>query len=386
MGNNWTQTALQHRRRLRTSICQYPLTLTKASNSLGDASTKRLDPTHTHTESLQKIAIANYDEKQRLMDDNLGLPAEIADVIGPDWRTVPHKFHGNLRHVRGNFPLVAKVVKTLMSANRNKAVPRKLDAAIRQYRTELHQPAFHDQAPVVTKDEQKIHKYVCNVAGFCVHGSEGVLIRAMHDQLLRALCATRLPTANKVGRAALADSNVVICVVSERTEAAAGPMPVGAAALAPIVTILNKWVYLGFVDLGTRGFQSQLLHRVDAGTVRVGSDKIAATLKRDWTFTNTWDFVRYLDKTGTWYLRVCTFSASSLLVGTLGINECSEGEMPPVAAWRCSGHVVLGRRIVSCQSSETRNGTTTQGRVGESAERSERVKVACLFYHLAGIT
>ena len=263
------------------------------------------------------------------MDDNLGLPVEIADVIGPDWRTVPHKFHGNLRHVRGNFPLVAKVVKTLMSANRNRAVPRKLDAAMRQYRTELHQPAFHDQAPVVTKDEQKIHKYVCNVAGFCVHGSEGVLIRAMHDQLLRALCASRLPTANKVGRAALADSNVVICVVSERTEAAAGPMPVGAAALAPIVTILNKWAYLGFVDLGTRGFQSQLLHRVDAGTVRVGSDKIAATSKRYWTFTNTWDFVRYLDKTGTWYLRVCTFSASSRLLGTLDINECSVDEMPP---------------------------------------------------------
>ena len=283
----------------------------------------------TITMACQNSAIANYDERSRRPNGTSnGLPAELADAIGPDWRTIPHSFLGNLKHMRGSFPLVGKVVGTLMSTSYKTAVPRKLAAALRDYRAQLLAPANHDEAPKVSKGESTIPRYYCNLAGFCVHGSEGILVHAMHNSLLRALCAIRVPQENKRDRKLLANSNLIMCAVAEKSDVIAGPFPLGAAP-GPIVTVLNKWAFLGTVDLSLRGFQSQLLSRVDGGVLCLGSLPASATLERDWTFNNAWDFVRYLDKSLNWCIRVFTFEESSRLVGNLDINICSVQELEP---------------------------------------------------------
>ena len=280
--------------------------------------------------ALQNEVISTHDRSSR---DNAGLcnglPKDIQDVLGTNWHSVPHTFHGTLRHLRGSFPAVTKAVGTLMSANQKKKVPLHMAEKLLEWRRQLHQPAQHDKCPVVTAKEAAPNDLVCNVAGFCVHGSEGVLIKAIHASLMKAICSERFPKTNTAGRGMLTKSGVVICAISEQATVTSGPVGIDGVEPEPIVSTLTKWAHLGAVNLLPRGFQCQIMCRCDGSQLYIGSYRTEATLEVQWEFHSAWSFVRYLDKTLVWSLRFFTFVESPRLLGTLSMKRVSVTELAP---------------------------------------------------------
>jgi hypothetical protein len=277
---------------------------------------------------LQDEAISRHGAQSRVERGN-GLPTNIADALGVDWHSVPHQFHGTLRHVRGSFPAVTKAVGTLMAACGKTKVPQQLAHRLLNHRQTIHEPSYHDEVPKATKEESALHNFTCNTAGFCVHGSDGILVKAMHTSLNAAICHRRFPKSNKIGRDMLSKSGIVICVAAARRDVAAGPVDAHGFGPEPIDVPTVKWAHLGCEDLIPRGFQSHILFRCDGHQLCIGDGHTEAALERQWVFQHAWSFVRYLDKTLVWVLRCFQFAESPRLLGTLDLNQCSVVELQP---------------------------------------------------------
>ena len=204
--------------------------------------------------ALQDEIISKHKTDNRDADGRCnGLPKDIADVLGTIFHLLPHEFCGNLRHLRGSFPQAVKAAGTLMSANQKKKVPMHLGQKLFEFREQIHEPAYHESSRKVKPAESAQNTLECNVAGFCVHGHDGVLVRAMHASLMQAVCLKRFPQQHP-GRKLLCTSGVVVCTLAGKTtaapEAAVGvhdPPP------APIVTAIAKWAHLGDVSLKPMG-------------------------------------------------------------------------------------------------------------------------------------
>ena len=279
---------------------------------------------------LQAQAIDEHAERQRNKDGAYnGLPKDIADVLGTDWHLLPHEFPGQLRHMRGSFPMVAKVVGTFIQAKQTKAIPREFASKLFPMREEMHNPAMHDKAPRVHKQEAASNDLPCNVAGFCVHGTDGVLITVMHHALLRAIMVTKLPAANKVDRKSLGESRLVMYVSAVRVDVVHGPSDAFGVAPLPVQVLLSEWIHLGHVDLIPRGFVGQRLDRYDGGSLWPGDGPAEIALQMRWDFLNAWRFVRYLDKTLIWTLRVFEFCQSPRILGEMDISRCTVSELAP---------------------------------------------------------
>ena len=220
-----------------------------------------------------------------------------------------------------------------MSATRyQKRVPQQLAQRLFAFRDTMHAPACHDAAPTVDKTEAAPNALPCNVAGYCVHGPDGVLNKAMHTSLNRVLFAQRLPKINKSGRKLLTEAGIVVCAMTERRDVVGGPAGFDGAGPDPVIVTVNQWLHLGCVDLLPRSFNAQqLFHREDR-CLYLGSDPFEAVLQRVCEFTNAWLFVRGLDKLLVWRLRFFTFVRSPRLIGTLNVSKLSVVELAPLAS------------------------------------------------------
>ena len=117
----------------------------------------------------------------------------------------------------------------------------------------------------------------CHLAGLCVHGADGFIIKAMRSQLLGALLRTRFPTANKVGCDMLCKSGVVIYIFTKKHDWQ-HPSDGEATLPDPVVTLVNKWAHLGSCDLNPQGFASNILDATDDTTLSVASECNEITL------------------------------------------------------------------------------------------------------------
>ena len=193
----------------------------------------------------------------------------------------------------------------------------------------MHEPAHHDSVPKNSKDDAKSHTLPCNVAGFCVHGADGRLVVGMHRQLLKLLCTTRFPKERKRDHQLMDSNSIVICAIA--TDVPKADAAVGGAAVADVVRIINKWVHIGALDRGTRGFHAQLLdrigHALTIDSVIDGEIELTGTS----AFESGWEFVRYLAKDLVWCLRFFFLHQSSAPVGNVSTGKCSVKELEPWA-------------------------------------------------------
>ena len=91
------------------------------------------------------------------------------------------------------------------------------------------------------KHEAASNDLPCNVAGFCVHGSDGLLVKSMHYSLLREMMATRFPKANLVDRKSLEKSRLLMYVSAVRSDVSYGPIDVVGGGPAPVQTLISLW-------------------------------------------------------------------------------------------------------------------------------------------------
>ena len=217
-----------------------------------------------------------------------------------------------------------------MSATHYKErVPRQLAQRLLAFRDTMHAPACHDAAPNVDKTEAAPNALPCNVAGYCVHGPDGVINKAMHTSLNRVLLAQRLPKINKSGRKLLTEAGIVVCAMTERRDVVDGPAGFDSVGPDPVKVTANQWLHLGCVDLPPRSFDTQQLFHCEDKCLHLGSDPFEAVLQRVWGFTNAWLFVRGLGKMLVWRLRFFTFVRSPRLIGTLDVSKLSVVELDP---------------------------------------------------------
>ena len=306
-------------------------------------------------ESIQSDVLNRHDQSVRGDTGCVtGVPHDVAQLLNAaDWRLQPHDVaHQTFKHFRGSFPIAVDTVATLGKCNLKKEAHVVLHAKLRAVRAALHQPAIHDEAPVITKEEAATHASDCHTAGFCVHGSDGRDVVAMRAQLRAAITRTRFPKANKLGRELLSTSGVVIVAVAEEVADVAPDAAVGGASP---VTVHNNWLHLGVVDLRRAEFEGQTLGH-SGGNLAIAGDCVEVGLEGQWVFQDSWSFVRYMDKRLHWYLRFFFLPDSSRPLGTIRPIQCNAVELTPWPA--ASNRAVLfwrgGRDVEKAKRREQR--------------------------------
>ena len=87
--------------------------------------------------------------------DLIGLPRDVANLLGEGWRPVPHDFKSNLKHVRGSFASAVKATAAITQSDASKALAQHMGSKLRAFSDDLHQAAKHDTAPEISlKDAQ----------------------------------------------------------------------------------------------------------------------------------------------------------------------------------------------------------------------------------------
>ena len=218
---------------------------------------------------MQTEAMEDHNSDRNRRNDPVlnSLPAEIVDSLGTNWHLLPHSFKGSLRHMRGSFPHATKVAGTLTSANPRKELSVSFTAKLLEFRKRIHTPAEHDRAPEATKAECASFSLDCHVAGFCVHGANGVLIKAMHSKFLQAIMKYRFPKVNSLGRDMLARSGVVICAFTEYVVRPPAAAEDGGTPPALETKYVNKWAHVGYNDLVPRAIQAHILSATDGAVL-----------------------------------------------------------------------------------------------------------------------
>ena len=240
--------------------------------------------------ALEDACIDVHDSKSRNADGYpIGVPTEIASILGDDWRLLPTSFQSEVRHYRGAFPAATDAAATVSQQNGSTTLGKAVVAQLRQFRTELHRPGQHDQTPKPTSRQSDYGKEkLCHQAGFCVHGERGRDIIAIRKAFFRALLRGRFPSADTAGRKALAGARIVlhVCGVSK------GPV----AHPDDEVEVRTMWLHIGDCNMSTFAIQCHQLSRISPTSVLM-HDEIHGEvhLEGRWTFINAWVMSKDLD-------------------------------------------------------------------------------------------
>ena len=205
--------------------------------------------------------------------------------------------------MRGSFPKVTELVGAFGKANNRLLLVKTLKQKLMQYREELHEPVIHETAPQIPKAASNIKEYLCNVAGFCVHGANGRSIILMHTNVNRVLHAR---FSKKSGQSAVTHkAMVVLCAICEYDTTVTGDD--GEELIQH--TVVNKWCHLGVYMQKPRGFGCQFLTMQEhQDVVTVDSECGVVQLDLEFSYETAWDFCRFLIN-----LEVGTFVSSSCL-------------------------------------------------------------------------
>jgi hypothetical protein len=280
--------------------------------------------------AIQDDVINRHDRESRGKSGSMqGIPDGVTEALPTDsWRLLPHDVAlPTFKHFRGSFPLATDAAEILGQCNQKGCVSVAYNSKLMQFHTDIHRPAVHDNAPVITRAEATLCKWDCYLAGFCVHGADGRDVVAMRLQLRLALTKVRFPADNKTDRNLLSKGGVVICAVAERHAAvtAAG----GVAAADALVSVLNHWVHIGAIDLKAVEFEAQTLTIMGASNLPLAEVRPEVNLEGTWQFVNSWDFVKEKDKSLKWYFRCFFLPALTRMLGKIRPLQCTVSEMVP---------------------------------------------------------
>ena len=101
------------------------------------------------------------------------LPTPIADILGDNWRVLPHAQFLNVKHVRGSFDAVSDAVGTIAKVHGQSKLLAPIHQKLQSYRDAVHAPCNHDQMQPLPPSHDGHRELLCNEAGFCVHGHDG---------------------------------------------------------------------------------------------------------------------------------------------------------------------------------------------------------------------
>ena len=329
---------------------------------------------------MQRDAIENHDREGRRDDGTLAdVPPTIAEHLGTDWRLYAHSAQSSLKHVRGSFPEATRMASVIAGGNTRTKFVQAAQSKLLGGRAEMHKPARHSEVPSISQQAAATHTLACHAAGFCVHGSVGANVQAMHSQLMRTLVVNRFPKHNKVQYKEVQESGVVICAISEhrpKVSAAA----VGVAAL-PAKRIVNKWVHIGLLERQPRRFSCQLLTPSgDTPPLALDDEAGEMTLGGMFTFENSWAFVRHLVKHHVWYLRFFYIIASQRPLGTITAGKCTAKELKPwprpenliVCFWNGEVDVEKAQRAARKKAEDAAEEAAAKGHAAEQNTRTKK--------------
>ena len=277
------------------------------------------------TETLQREALDEFANSMRTADGITGIPPSVASHLGDDWTAYPQSVSTGLLHMRGSFPKVTELVGAFGKANNRLLLVKTLKQKLMQYREELHEPVIHETAPQIPKAASNIKEYLCNVAGFCVHGANGRSIILMHTNVNRVLHAR---FSKKYGQSAVANkAMVVLCAICEYDTTVTGDD--GEELIQH--TVVNKWCHLGVYMQKPRGFGCQLLTMQEhQDVVTVDSECGVVQLDLEFSYETAWDFCRFFDKSRSWHFRFFELLTDSRVpIGALTTDTCTVQEMRP---------------------------------------------------------
>ena len=168
---------------------------------------------------------------------------------------------------------------------------------------------------------------LCNRAGFCVHGSVGVLVRVMHGQFGNSITNVRFRREFVADRKLLETSGIVICAIALQP-------PAGVPGCLGPHELVNIWLHIGVMEFVPKQLEGHVLRQRDVKASQLDSVSVCCRevqLVGCWAFESMWTFVRYLDKNLVWSMRFFRFSSSPRPIGRLRSINCDVVELSPLA-------------------------------------------------------
>ena len=221
-----------------------------------------LDATASETVALalQGRSIDEYDRSVRNSDGLIAdLPTEVSGLLDDQWRLRRHLFAPSLKHMRGPFQVGTRAAFSVAKMKGTTTLNSALGDCLVQYRKILHAPVLHEETETPTKEEQSILVMPCNLTGFCVHGSDGLDIRAMRSQLLRRIFGTRFKS--KQDAKLLDGLSVCICIYGHPKRHGGAVVGVAGAALPDehVDDAVIIWAHLGDFLRAPQCFHAHIL-------------------------------------------------------------------------------------------------------------------------------
>ena len=209
----------------------------------------------------------------------------------------------------------------------NAEISQVLAKQLKEIRQDIHVAARHDSMPKPSADAAADRTSLCNRAGSCVHGSVGVLVRAMHGQFGNSITNVRFWREFVADRNLLETSGIVICAIALQP-------PAGVPGCLGPHELVNIWLHTGVMEFIPKQLEGHVLRQRDVKASQLDSVSVCCRevqLVGCWAFESMWTFVRYLDKNLVWSMRFFRFSSSPRPIGRLRSINCDVVELSPLA-------------------------------------------------------